>query len=156
MPPTAAVPMKKKIKPLHAVLGCAGLSVLGVILAGFLGLQALYFVTGKPYFDTPSDRAKLRTIREPLLVIPPALEAHRKIHGDYPNRIADLDSSAPRIAEVEAAFRSNTSLVYQTDGPAEYTLYMKLNWDGGLWFSSTSRDWVYDAGLGDPSWTIDR
>lgn len=147
--------MKKKIKPLHAVIGCAGLSALGVILVGFLGLQVLFFVTGKPYFDTPSDRAKLRAIREPLLVIPPALEAHRKIHGDYPNHIADLDPSVPRLPEVQAAFR-NTSLVYQTDGPSEYTLYLKLNWDGGLWFPSTSRDWVYDAGQGDPSWHIDR
>jgi hypothetical protein len=155
MPPTAAVPMKKKIKPLHAVLGCAGLGVLGVILAGFLGLQALFFVTGKPYFDTPSDRAKLREIRDPLLVVPLALEAHHRLHGDYPKNIAGLDPSVPRLPEVQVAFR-NTSLVYQTDGPAEYTLYMKLNWDGGLWFSSTSRDWVYDAGLGDPSWTIDR
>ena len=48
-PPTAAAPMKKKIKPLRAALGCAGLSVLGVILLGFLGLQALFFVTGKTH-----------------------------------------------------------------------------------------------------------
>lgn len=27
---------------------------------------------------------------------------------------------------------------------------------GGPWFSSTSRDWVYDAGLGDLLWTIGR
>ena len=142
--------MKKKIKPLHAVL-----SIAGVILVGFLGLQALALVTAKPYFDTPSDRAKLRSIRTPLLVVPPALEAHRKIHGDYPKHIADLDPSVPRIAEVEAAFRSNSALVYQCEGD-EYALYLKLNMDGGLWFSSTSRDWVYDAGLGDPSWSIDR
>jgi hypothetical protein len=28
--------------------------------------------------------------------------------------------------------------------------------DGGLWFSSASGNWVYDAGLSEPSWTIDR
>ncbi len=154
MPPSAAVPKNKKIKPLHAVLGFAGLLVAGIV-ASFLAAQALTSVTGRPYFDTPSDRAKLRSIRAPLLVVPPALEAHRKINGDCPNRIADLDPSVPRIAEVEAAFRSNSALVYQHEGD-EYTLYLKLNMDGGLWFSSTSRDWVYDAGLGDPSRTIDR
>ena len=154
MPPSAAVPKNKKIKPLHAGLGCAGLLVAGIV-ASYLGTQALTSVTGRPYFDTPSDRAKLRAIREPLLVIPPEMEAHRKIHGDYPNRIADLDPSVPRIAEVEAAFRSNSALVYQHEAD-EYTLYLKLNMDGGLWFSSTSRDWVYDAGQGDPSWPIDR
>lgn len=142
--------MKKKLKPRHAVL-----SIPGVILAAFLGLQALALVTGKPYFDTPSDRAKLRSIRTPLLVVPPALEAHRKLHADYPNHIADLDSSVPRVAEVEVAFRSNSALVYQHEGD-DYTLYLKLKMDGGLWFSSTSRDWVCDAGQGDPSWNIDR
>jgi hypothetical protein len=154
MPPTAAVPMKKKIKPLHAALGCGGLLVAGIV-ASLLAVQALSSVFGKIYWDTPSDRAKLRSIREPVLPIPPALEAHRKIHGDYPKHIADLDPSVPRIAEVEAAFRSNSALVYQYEGD-EYALYIKLNWDGGLWFSSTSRDWVYDAGLGAPSWSIDR
>lgn len=146
--------MKKKIKPLHSVLGCAGLLVAGIV-ASFLGVQALTSVTGRPYFDIPSDRAKLRKIREPLLGVPPALEAHRKNHGDYPDHIADLDSSVPGIAEVEAAFRSNSALVYLSEGD-EYTLYLKLNMDGGLWFTSTSGDWVYDAGQGDPSWTIDR
>jgi hypothetical protein len=145
--------MKKKIKPLHAVLGCGGLLVAGIV-ASLLAVQALSSVFGKIYWDTPSDRAKLRSIREPFLPIPPALEAHRKIHGDYPNRIANLDPSVPRIAEVEAAFRSNTSLVYQTDGPSEYTLYLKLNWDGGLAYSSTWPKWVFGMN-GDTEWPID-
>jgi hypothetical protein len=150
-----AFPMNKKTKRLLARLGCAGLAALGLILAGFLGLQALASVTGRPYFDTPSGRAKLRDIREPLLVIPPALEAHRKIHGDYPDDIADLDPSVPRVAEVDAAFRSHSALAYRPEGD-EFELYLKLKMDGGLWFSSASGNWVYDAGLSEPSWTIDR
>lgn len=146
--------MKKKIKPLHAAFGCGGLLIAG-IAASLLAVQALSSVFGNIYWDTPSDRAKLRSIREPFLPIPPALEVHRKIHGDYPNQITDLDPSVPRLPEVQAAFR-NSGLVYQTDGPSEYTLYLKLNWDGGLVFTSTTSDWVYDGGQGDPSWTIDR
>jgi hypothetical protein len=149
------MPINKKTKRLLAGFDGAGLVALGLIVAGFLGLQALASITGRPYFDTSSDRAKLREIREPLLVIPPALEAHRKIYGDYPNEIADLDPSVPRITEVEAAFRKHSALAYRPECD-EFELHLKLNWDGGLWFSSNSRDWVYDAGQGDPSWTIDR
>jgi hypothetical protein len=154
-PTLPAVPMNKKTKRLLARFGCAGLAALGLILVGFLGLEALAGITGRPYFDTPSGRAKLRDIREPLLVIPPALEAHRKIHGDYPNDIAGLDPSVPRVAEVEAAFRNHSALVYRPERD-EFELYLKLNMDGGLWFSSASGDWIYDAGLSEHSWTIDR
>ncbi len=143
--------MNKKTKRLLATFGCAGLAALGLILA----LEALARITGRPYFDTSSDRAKLRDIREPLLVVPSALEAHRRIHGNYPDDIADLDPSVPRVAEVEAAFRSHNALVYRPEGD-EFELYLKLNMDGGLWFFSASGDWVYDAGLSEPSWTIDR
>lgn len=147
--------MKKKTKRLLVGFGCAGLAAFGLVLAGFLGLEALARITGRPYFDTSSDRAKLREIREPLLVVTLALEAHRKIHGEYPDDIADLDPSLPRIADVEAAFRNHGALLYRVEGD-EFELFLKLNMDGGLWFLSNSGDWVYDAGLSDPSWTIDR
>lgn len=144
--------MKKKIKPLHAVLGCAGLSVIGVILAGFLGLQALYLVTGKPYTDTPSDRAKLREIRAPYLHVPAALEAHRTAHGTYPRTKDDLDSSVPGGPSAVAIFRKG-KLGYSSDG-ASYSIYLKLNWDGGLSYSSTRPKWVFGMN-GDTEWLID-
>jgi hypothetical protein len=150
--PFAATPMKKKIKPLHAVLGCAGLSVLGVILAGFLGLQALYLVTGKPYFDTPPDRAKLRAIREPYRHIPAALEAHRVAHGTYPRTKADFDPAVPGGPDAAAILRGG-KLYYSSDG-AGYSIHLKLNWDGGLSYSSMRPHWVFGM-QGDPDWPID-
>ncbi len=144
--------MKKKIKPLHAVLGCAGLSVLGVILAGFLGLQALFLVTGKSYSDTPADRAKLRAIREPYLHVPAALEAHRAAHGTYPRATDDFDSSVPGGSAAAAIFRKE-KLGYSSD-EASYSIYLKLNWDGGLAYSSTQPKWVFGMN-GDTEWPID-
>lgn len=144
--------MKKKIKPLHAVLGCAGLSVLGVVLAGFLGLQARSLVTGKPYSDTPSDRAKLRAIRDPYLHVPAALEEHRAAHGTYPHTEADFDSSVPGGPATAAIFRKRKP-GYSSDG-AGYSIYLKLNWDGGLAYSSTRPKWVFGRN-GDTEWPID-
>jgi hypothetical protein len=147
--------MKTTGKQILTVLARFTLASLACVGVAFLLTRWIQPLTGKPYFDTPSDRAKLRAIREPLLVIPPALEAHRKNHGDYPDDVADLDPSVPRIAEVEAAIRSNSALEYRPEGD-EFELYLKLNMDGGLWFFSASGDWIYDAGQGDPSWSIDR
>lgn len=144
--------MKKKIKPLHAVLGCGGLSVLGVLVAGFLGLLALFFVTGKPYSDTPADRAKLRVIRDPYLHVPAALEAHRANHGSYPRTKKDFDSSVHGGADTAAIFRRGT-LGYSSDGTS-YSIYLKLNWDGGLSYSSTRPKWVFGMN-GDTEWPID-
>lgn len=144
--------MKKRIKPLHAVLGCAGLSVLGVIVAGFVGLQALFLITGKPYSDTPSDRAKLRAIRDPYLHVPAALEAHRAVHGTYPRTKNDFDSSVPGGPAVAAIFRKG-KLGYSSDG-SSYTIDLKLNWDGGLSYSRSRPKWVFGMN-GDSEWPID-
>jgi hypothetical protein len=144
--------MKKKIKPLHAVIGCAGLSVLGVILVGFLGLQALFFITGKPYSDTPADRSRLRAIRDPYLHVPASLEAHRAAHGTYPRAKDDFDSSVPEGTAVASIFRKG-KLGYSSDGTS-YTIYLKLNWDGGLSYSSTRPKWVFGMN-GDTEWPID-
>lgn len=144
--------MKKKIKPLHVVLGCAGLAVLGVVLAGILGLQALFLVTGKPYSDTPGDRAKLRAIRDPYLHVPAALEARRAAHGTYPRDRDDFDSSVTGGSAAAAIFREG-KLGYSSDG-ASYSIYLKLNWDGGLAYSSTRPKWVFGMN-GDTEWPID-
>jgi len=150
--------MKKKGKPLLAIFGCAGLSFLGflgIFVAGVLVVLAvlgLFFATGYPFSNTPWDRAMLRSIREPYLHVPAALEAHHTAHGSYPATPADLDTSSHEGIEA-AAILGKGRLRYSSDGTS-YFIHLKLNWDGGLSYSSAHPVWVF--GMNDePSWPID-
>lgn len=146
--------MKRKLKTSQIVVGCAGLFLLGVIVAGFLAYQGITLVAGKPYFNTPRDKAKLRTIRDPYRDVPAALEAHRTAHGRYPEEGSGIDVSVPGGSNAAEIFRKGP-LRYSSGEPSTYSIYLKLNWDGGLVYSSFRPEWVYDPGTGDPSWKID-
>lgn len=145
--------MKRKLKTSHVLFGCAGFVLLAIPVVGFLAWQGLTLVTGKPYFDTPRDRAKLREIRDPYRDVPSALEAHRAAHGSYPKDAASLDHTVAGGLEASGILRKG-QLGYSGE-PTAYCIYLKLNWDGGLVYESNRREWVYDPGNGDPSWKID-
>ena len=144
--------MKRKRKTI--VLGCAGLFIFGVLISAFLAWQGLTLISGEPYFNTSRDKAKLRVVRDPYRDVPAALEAHRAAHGSYPKDSASIDFSVPGGLAAAGILRDG-SLRYSSGEPTAYSIYLKLNWDGGLVYRSDQPEWVYDPGTGEPSWKID-
>ncbi|MEZ5300769.1 MAG: hypothetical protein R3F11_08945 [Verrucomicrobiales bacterium] len=133
-----------------ARFGCPA-GVVALALALWLGVPRLFYpVFGEPYFDTAWDRAKLRTIAskyEPLLQ---RLERYRAAQGDYPESLEELpaDEAITALSAEDAR-----SLIYARRPSEGYTLYVKLNWDGGLRYSPSAGQWRYDPGS-DPDWPI--
>ncbi|WP_035612678.1 hypothetical protein [Haloferula sp. BvORR071] len=150
--------MKRKTKILGlSAAGCFGLLGLGALVV-VLGVLGLFSITGRPYFDTPRDKAALRSICTPYRDIPAAIEVQRKALGRYPKELANFDPLLPGAKDALRILRSS-ELVYSCPGddPDQYSLYDKLNWDGALVYKSSDPRWVYDAGFGDGTgiWPID-
>lgn len=145
--------MTRKTKILGISAGCLGLGGLAAAAVIGIGIFVFFFVFGTPYSNTPRDRAKLRAIRDPYASVPAAIEAQKKACGRYPKDVADFDASLPGGADA-VRLLSNTKLHYSSGEPTAYTIYMKLNWDGGLSYSSNEQRWVYGAN-DDPEWPID-
>jgi hypothetical protein len=145
--------MKRKTKILGIGAGCLGLSVLAAVAVLGVGIFAFFFVFGTPYSNTPRDRAKLRAIRDPFAKVPAAIEAQKKARGAYPRDVADFDPAIPGGADAMRILR-DTKLHYSSGDPTRYSIYIKLNWDGGLSYGSDDPRWVYGAN-DDPGWPID-
>jgi hypothetical protein len=145
--------MTRKTKILGISAGCLGLSGLAALALLGIGIFAFFFVFGTPYSNTPRDRAKLRAILDPFARVPAAIEAQKKSRGRYPKDVADFDASIPGGADA-VKLLSDTKLHYSSGEPTAYTIYIKLNWDGGLSYSSDDQKWLYGAN-GDTEWPID-
>jgi hypothetical protein len=74
--------------------------------------------------------------------VPAAFEAHKRAHGSYPMSLADLDMALPHSAAAVSALNAADGFVYSSGGDA-FTIYRKLNWDGGIVFSSMRPEWLY-------------
>ncbi len=142
---------KTKIRGISA--GCLGLAGVGCLLLLGIGVAAFFFVFGTTYSDTPRDRAKLRAIRDPYARVPAAIEAQKKARGGYPKDVADFDPALPGAADA-IRLLSGGRLHYSSSEPIRYTIYIKLNWDGGLGYGSDDPRWTYGAN-DDPEWPID-
>ena len=146
--------MKRKTKILGISAGCLGLLGLGSVLL-VVGLFILGVLMGA-YNDTPWDRARLRSIRDPYRDIPAAIETQHKVLGHYPKDLADFDSSLPGASDALRILNQHR-LQYSAGDYSYFVLYQKLNWDGGLVYDSRNPKWLYDAGHGDGTgiWPID-
>ena len=96
----------------------------------------------RDYDNTPSDRAALQRICDPVRDVPSAIEAHKTAHGSYPLTIADLDMALSKSAAAVSALKSSNGFVYSSSGET-FSIYKKLNWDGGVSFSSSNPKWLY-------------
>ena len=141
---------KKKV-----FLGCSigalvGIGSLLVAVALFV-VFGISMVTGA-YFNNPWDRAKLRAMCDPLKDVPGVLADHHAKHGEYPESIQDLDPSLPGATDAVSAFASNSSFIYSRHRTG-YDIYRKLNWDGGIRYSSWDPYWKYFINE-DVEWTF--
>lgn len=112
-----------------------------VVVAAFSSL-GLLLAACRDYDNTPRDRAALRKICDPVRDVPAAIEPHKKAHGSYPLSIDDLDLKLAGSKAAVAALKSSGGFVYSSSGDA-YSIYKKLNWDGGLVFESANPKWLY-------------
>ena len=94
------------------------------------------------YDNTPSDRTALQKICDPVRDVPAAFEAHKKAHGSYPLTMNDLDMTLPLSAAAVRALKESDGFVYSSGGDA-FSIYKKLNWDGGVSFGSMNPKWLY-------------
>lgn len=135
-------------------LGCVFVIIFAAPLAYYGLTRWLYPMTGEPYFNNASDRAKLRLIAaiyDPVIV---ALGEHHASHGTFPGDLAELHASTEGTQQARAVLAGQSHTVYYQVNEGEFMLHVKLNWDGGLNYSSGVRHWRYDPGNGDPDWSI--
>jgi len=125
--------------------GCTVGAIVGLVMivvgAGLFVVFGVSALTGA-YFNNPWDRAKLRSLCNPLQNVPAVIDAHRTKHGRYPPSIADLDPSLPGSPGAMDAFADSEGFRYIRDDTG-YRLYKKLNWDGGVGYSSLDGRWEY-------------
>ena len=140
---------KAILKPFLFVL--AGLSAAIFVLSQFVSSYA-----GQAYFDNAWDRMALRRIAHPFDLVPVALTAHRARHSSYPPELEQMDATVPSCASALSIIRNSRPhrLGYQNNED-RYGLYIKINWDASLIYSSDAPHWIYEPGNGDPSWPID-
>lgn len=122
--------------------------ICGVVLFILFGMSSLIGL----YSDSPWDRAKLRAMCDPVRAVPIALEDHLAKHGEYPKSIEDLDPALPNSGAAKKAF-ARTSKFRYSSYETGYSIYRKLNWDGGIVYSSLNPSWVY-ATNDDVEWPI--
>jgi len=103
---------------------------------------AFSFSACRDYENNKADRATLQRLCAPVRDVPAAFEAHRAVHGSYPLSLADLDMSLPKSAAAASALNASDGFVYSSGGDA-FSVYRKLNWDGGIVFSSMRPEWLY-------------
>ena len=96
----------------------------------------------RDYQNTTRDRASLQKLCDPVRNVPAAFEAHKKAHDSYPLTIGDLDMKLPASSAAVAALKASNGFVYSSSGDS-FSIYKKLNWDGGVDYSSSSREWRY-------------
>jgi hypothetical protein len=99
----------------------------------------------RDYDSTTRERAALRKMCDSVRDVPIAIEAHKRAHGNYPRTIAGLDIFLPRSAAAVSALNSSDGFVYSSSGDT-YSIYKKLNWDGGIVFDSANPKWLYKLG----------
>lgn len=112
------------------------------------------FVFGPRHSNRADDKARLRVMCDPYRKVPIALEDHFRKHHRYPTSIVDLDPLLAGSADAIRTMSRYEGFVYSSDGES-YTLYKKLNWDGGIDFSSSRPEWCYGEN-DEPSFPIDR
>ena len=105
-------------------------------------LAALALAGCRDYDNRPGDRAALQRMCDPVRDVPVAIEAHKARHGKYPITIADLDMTLPNSSAAAAALNASGEFVYSSAGDA-FSIYRKLNWDGGIVYSSIRPEWIY-------------
>ena len=113
----------------------------GATIAAFV-LCGLLLGGCRDYENTTADRAQLRKVCDPVRDVPAAFEAHKKAHGSFPVTVADLDMKLPGSSAAVAALKAAEGFVYSSSGDS-FSIYKKLNWDGGVSYSSTNPRWRY-------------
>lgn len=103
---------------------------------------AVFFTACQDYDDNPGDRAELQKLCDPVRDVPAAIEAHKSAHGSYPRTLADLDMALPKSAAAVSALKAADGFVYSSNGE-DFSIYRKLNWDGGIDFSNSKPVWRY-------------
>ncbi len=127
-----------------AALGIAALLFAAMIYAGFLKLQT---ATGKAYFNTSKDQEKLRNFAEKHSPIIAFLNDFHGSNGKYPDDLMNLEDQLLQI-------HNKSPVIYTKDG-VDYTLYTKLNMDGGLYYFSSENLWYYDPGNNEECWIVE-
>jgi hypothetical protein len=111
-------------------------------------------ISGRPYFDNHRDRSKLHEIAKEYDPIIAALAQYREDEGRFPTGLGELIKSVDGLQDHISADRIHGRTIYYHPEGREYVFYVKLNWDGGLVYSSEDGHWIYDPGNGDPDWPI--
>ncbi|MCW1885028.1 hypothetical protein OKA04_09840 [Luteolibacter flavescens] len=111
---------------------------------GFVILASVAMLLGgcRDYQDTSRDKVALQKLCDPVRDVPAAIEAHRKAHGSYPLSLADLDLSLPLSSAAIEKMNAADDFTYSSAGDS-YSIYKKLNWDGGVSYQSMSPGWRY-------------
>ena len=119
-----------------------------VALAVGAGLTAAAFMLpriaerkfGKVY--SIEQTADLKALRRIAYACTPLIEAVEEqiAQGGSPQTLKEIRNLPP-------AFMSDMELLRFSRSGVDYVLYYKLNWDAGLYYSSTDGMWEYDSGL---------
>ncbi len=109
-----------------------------VVILGF----GFFLSACRDYDNTPRDRARLQRMCDPVRDVPSAVEAHKLAHGSYPLTMEDLDLALPKSSAAVSALKSSDGFVYSSSGDT-FSIYKKLNWDGGIVFESMHSKWLY-------------
>ena len=133
---------------------------MGVAL-GVLGVRTCFRLTFGEVFREQSGRDHRKLHRYAMEAEPVrlAIEHYQATHGHPPAELTDLPKPHP-FPDDGRSFTTPDGKTWfyssYTGAHSEYSLYLKLNWDGFLIFRSPfGKGWQYDPGNGDPAWLID-
>lgn len=138
----------------RVILKCLGGIIILFLIGYFAITRLLYPVTGEPYSDNSRDRAKLNKIAASYEVVCDALRRHHSSLGEYPATLDDLSQSIEGAQTAMNLLKERRHTVYYQSDRHDFTLHVKLNWDGGLNYQGSVGQWRYDPGNGEPDWPI--
>ena len=96
--------------------------------------------------DDPADMQSLRQIIAEAEKVRTSIEAKKNLTGSYPEKLELTYLEVPLfMGKDSASFPMSYSV---EEDRASYGLYVKLDWDPGLYFTSSTRIWEFDPGDG--------
>jgi hypothetical protein len=146
--------MKRSSRISQVILKCVGGIIILTLIGYFAITRLLYPVTGEPYSDNAGDRTRLTKIAASYEVVCNALRRHHSSLGVYPATLDDLDQSVEGAQATLNLLKERRHTVHYQSDRHDFTLHVKLNWDGGLHYQGSVGQWRYDPGNGEPDWPI--
>lgn len=131
------------------------LILAGVLFVGIAFLAWSQIRQGMGYRFNPNDPVDLHSLKQIVAEaekVRASIEAKKSLTGSYPEKLELGYLEVPLFkGKDSASFPMSYSV---EEDRAAYGLYVKLNWDPGLFFTSSAQTWEFDPGNGGDSTLI--